>query len=179
MSKELIGCGKWIKLEELTYTDKMGKSRKWEMASRVNDLGAVGIFTKLMPSEQVVIIKQFRAPLDGYVLEFPAGLIDDGESHEVAALRELREETGYTGVVKAVYPPVYSSPGLTNESIALVVVEVDESDPINQNVTPNLESSEDIETILVPLKALKDYIISAVEQGIHCDAKLLSFVIHI
>jgi 8-oxo-dGTP pyrophosphatase MutT (NUDIX family) len=41
--------------------------------------------------------KQFRPPIDQVVIEVPAGLIDEGESAEECALRELREETGYVG----------------------------------------------------------------------------------
>lgn len=45
--------------------------------------------------------KQWRAPVDKMVIEVPAGLIDEGESAEEAAVRELREETGY--IVRGVY----------------------------------------------------------------------------
>jgi len=48
-----------------------------------------------------VLEKQWRAPVDKMVIEVPAGLIDEGESAEEAAVRELREETGY--IVRGVY----------------------------------------------------------------------------
>lgn len=43
--------------------------------------------------------KQFRPPIDKVCIEVPAGLIDEGETPEVCALRELKEETGYVGEV--------------------------------------------------------------------------------
>jgi 8-oxo-dGTP pyrophosphatase MutT (NUDIX family) len=43
--------------------------------------------------------KQFRPPIDAVTIEVPAGLMDEGETAEECALRELKEETGYTGVV--------------------------------------------------------------------------------
>lgn len=51
------------------------------------------------------------------MLELPAGLIDEGEDAETAALRELNEETGFVGVVTNVSQVVYSDPGLTNANM--------------------------------------------------------------
>lgn len=48
---------------------------------------------------KVLLEKQFRAPAGKIVIEFPAGLVDEGETVEQAALRELKEETGYVGEV--------------------------------------------------------------------------------
>jgi ADP-ribose pyrophosphatase len=46
-----------------------------------------------------MIIVQYRPPVEAFCVEFPAGLIDEGESPEEAAVRELGEETGYSGKV--------------------------------------------------------------------------------
>ena len=53
------------------------------------------------PSKPVstMIIVQYRPPVEAFCVEFPAGLIDEGESPEQAAVRELKEETGYSGKV--------------------------------------------------------------------------------
>ena len=61
-----------------------------------------------------------RAPERGW----RAGLIDDGETPQIAALRELKEETGYTGTIVNSTGRQYMSPGLTGENVVTVFVEV-------------------------------------------------------
>lgn len=55
--------------------------------------------------DEVVLVKQFRPALDSYTIEAPAGLIDEGETAEQAALRELKEECGYVGTVRYTHDP--------------------------------------------------------------------------
>ena len=95
LRKNEVASGKWLALEVLDYVDRNGKERRWECVSRKRCAGAVLMIAELLPSHRLVLIRQYRPPADGVVLEFPAGLIDEGETPEAAALRELREETGY------------------------------------------------------------------------------------
>lgn len=48
---------------------------------------------------EILLEKQFRPPIDKVCIEFPAGLVDPGETPEESAVRELLEETGYVGEV--------------------------------------------------------------------------------
>ena len=75
---------------------------------------AVAILAVLKDSSndpKTIIVRQYRPPLDAYTIELPAGLIDEGETYAKAALRELKEETGYVGVVKSISPPCNMSLG--------------------------------------------------------------------
>jgi 8-oxo-dGTP pyrophosphatase MutT (NUDIX family) len=93
-----------------TYTDPHSVTRTWESCERLtrpkgSDIDGVGIVAILQDPKnpdvtpQLVLQKQWRPPIDAVVVEVPAGLIDPKESAEECALRELKEETGYIGVV--------------------------------------------------------------------------------
>lgn len=56
----------------------------------------------------LLLQKQYRPPLDKVCIEIPAGLVDAGETAEQAAVRELKEETGYVGVVSETSPVMFS-----------------------------------------------------------------------
>jgi hypothetical protein len=73
---------------------------------------------------KVVVVKQFRPPVNKYTVELCAGLVDEGETVEEAALRELKEETGLQGKVLFTGGKQYMSPGLTNECVKTVFLEV-------------------------------------------------------
>ncbi|MBR6596223.1 MAG: NUDIX hydrolase [Oscillospiraceae bacterium] len=73
--------------------------------------------------DKVVLIRQYRYPLGGYVYEFPAGLVEPGEDMLSAAIREMYEETGlsFTPVEAGSYSrPFFTTVGMTDESCGTV-----------------------------------------------------------
>ncbi|WP_026490959.1 MULTISPECIES: NUDIX hydrolase [unclassified Butyrivibrio] len=74
--------------------------------------------------DKVVLVRQYRYPIDTYIYEFPAGLCEPGEDYKEAAVRELHEETGLDFHPLDVDPmyelPRFSSVGMTDESVAMV-----------------------------------------------------------
>jgi ADP-ribose pyrophosphatase len=114
------------------------------------------------PKNCLVVISEYRIPISAREWGFPAGLIENGEDPEKAAIREFKEETGMDFVPAYTSAPnLYSSAGLTNESTVLVfgtAMGVPSSD--------NLESLEDIETYIWDWKKLNDFMIEC-KQGKH------------
>ena len=118
-------------------------SREPEVLSQPYKQESVGIFVFNKDKSKMLLIKEFRYPINNYVISTPAGLIDSGESITDAAIRELYEEVGYTKeqvTIESVLQPSYSSVGLSDEQTASVFVTVDDSIKPKQH----LEASEDI-----------------------------------
>lgn len=118
---------KWTELRKIEWTDQEGKDRVWEAAARKTrgkgGIDAVAITPILRHPNKppsTMIILQYRPPVEAICVEFPAGLIDEGETPEQAAVRELKEETGYEGKVCEHSPTISCQPGMTNASIQVL-----------------------------------------------------------
>jgi ADP-ribose pyrophosphatase len=95
---------------------------------------------------RLVLIREFRIPVGGYVYGLPAGLLEHGEAASECVRRELREETGLELVaIRRLTPPLFSSAGLSDETAAMAFVDVRAVDGLG----PKLEASEDLEVVLV------------------------------
>lgn len=160
VKEELMATGKWVKLEKTTYVDPAGNTRLWETVKRTtrpsnteaDGVGVIALLKRTLHKDCVVMVKQFRPPLGCCSLEFPAGLIDEGETAEVAALRELKEETGYKGEVVGITPVTSLDPGLSNCTTQIVMVNINGDDVENLHPTQQLGEGEFVEVILLPLE---------------------------
>lgn len=80
--------------------------------------GAVAVIA-LTEDDQLVLVEQYRKPLERSLLEIPAGKVEPNETPETTALRELEEETGYTSPSLTYITSFYTSPGFADELIHL------------------------------------------------------------
>jgi len=151
---------KWLNLFEISYADPSGRNRAWQTVSRAGEPkcitgkfdppDAVVIAAFHTAAAKLVVTREFRVPLADFEYGFPAGLVDEGETIEQAARRELMEETGLnlTRCIR-ISPPLYSSAGMTDESVSMVYVECDGTPSTEGNTV-----SELIEVQLIsPLQA--------------------------
>lgn len=171
-----------------TYKDKDNNSRKWNFVSRKktseeiqdsetsNPDGVCIVPLRLVDGKfsEIIMIKQFRPPLGDYEYAFPAGLIDAGETIDAAAKRELKEETGLNlEEIFTTTPRLYSSAGLTDESIVVVFCYC--SGDITTN---NAEDDENIEVIRIKAEDICDFDVKTIKIGMR-DYLLLAVISNI
>ena len=126
-----------LNLYELETQDRKGHPGCYYVASRAKhteDLELVrkqqkpdGVIIYSLYGEKrdkVVLVRQYRYPIDGYLYEFPAGLVEPGEDYHDAAVREMKEETGLDlqpiPVDNFYAKPYYTTIGMTDECCATV-----------------------------------------------------------
>ncbi|MDD5261439.1 MAG: NUDIX hydrolase [Methylacidiphilales bacterium] len=176
LSRETLASGRFLNLQSIRWKDARGSERVWEMAARNGECRAVLLISWLMPSNRLLLISQYRPPAQGLVIEFPAGLIDGSETPEIAALRELKEETGYHGRVVRLLPAGYNTPGLSSERTHVVLVEIDETLPENIYPVPGLGEDEEISVLLLRRAEVPDYLARAMDSGLQFDSKVLAYL---
>jgi ADP-ribose pyrophosphatase len=142
---------------------------KWEYVSRARGISAAVILA--VHEGAVILVEQFRVPLGRNCLELPAGLIgDDGSSEppELAAARELEEETGFRAGRIENLGEFYSSPGMVSESFHLMRAH----DLTRVHAGGGVEG-ENITVHVVPLADLESFYADKRAQGCGVDVKLL------
>ena len=96
-----------LNLYHLKGTNRVGKPLNYYIASRVKNMERLKLKTKRNDPDgiivyslygekrdRVVLVRQYRYSIDDYIYEFPAGLVEEGESARDTAVREAFEETG-------------------------------------------------------------------------------------
>ncbi|MCR4689045.1 MAG: NUDIX hydrolase [Saccharofermentans sp.] len=154
--------GRFISMYNAYYETESGNEKIYEMISRDKNLASLEDISKekcdaivlIMESEdheKILLSKEYRMAVGGVAINFPAGLIDPGESPEEAARRELKEETGLdiTSITQ-ILPMSYSGVGLTNERTSCVI------GTAKGEFTPSTSDEEEIEACWYTKQEVRD-----------------------
>lgn len=178
---------KFLNLYNAEYSNKGGNIKNWIIASRKEKENLEGVYLNnkelqddavlIVPfhkeEEKIVVIRQFRVPINSYIYEMPAGLIDKRESPQTAITRELKEETGLDVIEilkNTVKGQLFLSPGMTDESVTSVFCTC--GGTISKAY---MEEDEDIEPILLSQKEAQELLIKDVKFDIKCYIYLQEF----
>lgn len=161
------------------YLASRGKREdELKLRTRINCPDGVVIFGvkrgNTPAQDRVVLVRQYRYTIDDYIYELPAGLVEEGEDYHLAAVREMKEETGLTlhplTVEERYERPFFTTIGMTDESCAAVYgyVEGTICDSFQ-------EDSEEIEVVLADRKEAAR-ILQEENAAIMCAYHLMHFL---
>ena len=177
---------RYLNLYELDATFRDGSKAPYYVASRCKDAASIkasthdnhadgvilyGVYGE--EKDKVVLIRQYRFPLGGYVYEFPAGLVEPGEDMLSAAIREMYEETGLNFTPKeagSYSRPFFTTVGMTDESCGTVYGYCS-GEPTNAHQ----EASEEIQVVIADRNECRR-ILREENVAIMCAYMLMHFI---
>ncbi len=162
-AEEIVWQGKYITIK---------RRGPWEYVGRARGIGAAVILA--IEDGHVLLVEQFRVPLQARCLELPAGLVGDeteGEDVATSAVRELEEETGYRANRIEIIGTFASSPGMVSETFTLVraygLMRVSDGGGV---------PGEDIVVHRVALTDVPMFIAAKRDDGVVIDVKMLALL---
>ncbi len=160
VSSQLIYEGRAVKLRVDTVRMPGGRETSREIVEHSDCVAIIAVDA----DDNVLLVNQFRKPVEKELLEIPAGGIEPGEDAVATVRRELREETGYLPQKVERLGGFYSTPGYCTEYLHLYLA----SDLVPSSL--NAEDTEGIKLVRVPISQIPGLITS----GSICDAKSIA-----
>lgn len=118
---------------------------------------------------KIVFVKQYRYPLDEWLLELPAGKLEKGEDPRYCAERELEEETGYTADTITDLGKISTTPGFCTEILYLYL-----ATGLKAGHHKREEGEQGMEVIELTMDEIKSYL----KEGKIIDAKTICGIMH-
>jgi len=160
ISSRLVYDGRAVKLRVDTVRMPGGRETSREIVEHSDCVAIIAVDA----DDNVLLVNQFRKPVEKELLEIPAGGIEPGEDAVATVRRELREETGYLPRKVERLGGFYSTPGYCTEYLHLYLA----SDLVPSSL--NAEDTESIKLVRVPISQIPGLITS----GSICDAKSIA-----
>ena len=166
LSSQLIYDGLAVKLRVDTVQMANGRETTREIVEHSDCIAIVAIDA----DDNILLVKQFRKPVEKELLEIPAGGIDPGEDPETAVRRELREETGYLPQRVERLGGFYSAPGYCSEYLYLYLA----TDLVPSQLFA--EDTEEISLVRVPITQIPGLVTSGRLSDAKSIAGLLTYL---
>ncbi len=139
---------------------------RWEFVERVNAYGAA-VLVAVTDADEIVLVEQYREPLQARCIENPAGLAGDQPGEEdilTAAGRELLEETGFEAARLELLMVGPSAPGMSNELLSFV-----RATGLRRVHAGGGDGSEAITVHVIPIAQAPDFLVARLADGCHVD----------
>lgn len=152
--------GKYLKNYEITYKNKSGKEKKYEIVSRrdlqsIEDVGGApsGVSIVATCGDRLLLLHEFRMGVNRAIYNLCAGMIEEGESIEECIARELYEETGLKiKKIKTILPPSFAAVGISDVTTYIAFAEVEgefaDHTSDNEQIAARFYSREEVKELL-------------------------------
>jgi ADP-ribose pyrophosphatase len=165
LSDDTIYEGRIVNLHLKRVQLPNGEESKREIIQHHGAVAMVALF----PDGQVILVRQYRTAAGRVLLEIPAGTLEPNEAPQDAAIRELREETGYRPESIKHMGGIFAAPGYTTEYIHLYLATDLVHDPLQT------DRDEFIDTLQIPLaEAIQKIVAGEIEDGKTVSGLLLA-----
>lgn len=133
LSMEKVKDGRYLKNYELTYRNKAGREKKYEIVSRNEIAGPDKIGEKVSGvsivayyGDKMLLLREFRMGVNRLIYNLCAGMLEEGESLEECIQRELYEETGlHVKRIRSILPPSFAAVAFSDVKTQIAFVDVD------------------------------------------------------
>ena len=157
---EKVRDGKYLKNYEITYRNKVGKEKKYEIVSRQNLADAAeiggkpsGVSIVATCQDKLLLLHEFRMGVNRYVYNLCAGMLEPDESIEKCIVRELYEETGlHVKEIKKILPPALAAVALSDTTTYIAFAEVEgnfeDHTSDNEQIEAKFYSREEVKKLI-------------------------------
>ena len=160
LGMEKVKDGKYLKNYELTYLNKAGREKKYEIVSRSEITGpealgkrVSGVSIVAYHEDRLLLLREFRMGVNRYIYNLCAGMIEEGESMEECISRELYEETGWSvKKIRTILPPSFAAVAFSDVKTQIAFVEAEGSfedhTSDNEQIDAKFYSKEEVRELL-------------------------------
>lgn len=160
LGMEKVKDGKYLKNYELTYLNKAGKEKKYEIVSRSEISGpdalgkrVSGVSIVAYYKDKLLLLREFRMGVNRYIYNLCAGMIEEGESMEECISRELYEETGLSvKKIRTVLPPSFAAVAFSDVKTQIAFVEaegeLEDHTSDNEQIDARFYTKEEVRELL-------------------------------
>lgn len=157
---EKVRDGRYLKSYELTYLNKSGQTKKYEIVSHkelqnVEDIGArpSGVSIIATCSGKLLLLHEFRMGVNREIYNLCAGMLETGETIEECIARELYEETGLqVKSIRKILPPSFAAVAISDMTTYIAIVEaagtIADHTSDNEQITAAFYTRDEVKALL-------------------------------
>lgn len=157
---EKVKDGKYLKNYEITYQNKVGREKKYEIVSRrelagIEDVGGApsGVSIVATRDGKLLLLHEFRMGVNRFIYNLCAGMLEENEPVENCIARELYEETGLkVKEIKKILPPSFAAVAISDTTTYIAFVEAEggfaDHTSDNEQITAGFYTKEEVKSLL-------------------------------